>query len=71
VNYGIFSVCLTSYVICLLTLAGLPQKSVIVHRVLATVMGAALVIISDLIAFGLAPAIVKAKRRPAENRRAA
>jgi len=73
VNYGIFSACLSSYVICLLTLGGLPQKSVIEHRVLATVMGSALVIISDVIAFGLAPAIVKAKRRPAEkaNQRAA
>ena len=73
VNYGIFSACLTSYVICLLTLGGLPQKSVMEHRVLATLMGVALVIISDVIAFGLAPAIVKAKRRPAEkaNRRAA
>jgi uncharacterized membrane protein YccC len=73
VNYGIFSVCLTSYVICLLTLAGLPQKSVIVHRVLATVMGAALVIISDVIAFGLAPAVVTAKRSRVEkaNQRAA
>ena len=73
VNYGIFSACLSSYVICLLTLGGLPQKSVIEHRVLATVMGSALVIISDVIAFGLAPAIVRAKRRPAEkaNQRAA
>jgi hypothetical protein len=73
VNYGIFSVCLTSYVICLLTLAGLPQRSVIVHRVLATVMGAALVIISDGIRFVLAPAVVKANRMAGEKakRRAA
>ena len=73
VNYGIFSVCLTSYVICLVTLAGLPQKSVIVHRVIATVMGAALVMASDAIAYLLRPKSGEANSAPAPraDRRAA
>lgn len=71
VNYGIFSVCLTSYVICLVTLAGLPEKSVVVHRVIATVMGTMLVMTSDAIWYVLSLASAEANRTPAPNRRAA
>lgn len=49
VNYAIFSMCLTSYVIFLLALAGLSEKAVILHRVLATVVGSALVLASDTV----------------------
>lgn len=72
VNYGIFSVCLTSYVICLLTLAGLPQKSVIVHRIVATLIGAGLVMASDLMNYVLSSAAAAKRRTDAiPDRRAA
>jgi hypothetical protein len=42
VNYGTFSVCVTSYVAFLLSLEGLPEAAVAGHRVIATLLGGAL-----------------------------
>jgi Fusaric acid resistance protein-like len=39
VNYVAFSVCVTSYVVFLLSLAGLPESAVIAHRVVNTLLG--------------------------------
>jgi Fusaric acid resistance protein-like len=39
VNYVAFSVCVTSYVVFLLSLAGLPENAVIAHRVVNTLLG--------------------------------
>ena len=41
VNYATFAVCLTSYVVFLLALAGLPENDVIAHRSLSTILGGA------------------------------
>jgi hypothetical protein len=41
VNYATFAVCLTSYVVFLLALAGLPESGLIAHRSLSTVLGGA------------------------------
>ncbi len=42
VNYAAFAVCLTSYVVFLLALAGLPENALIVHRSLNTILGGAI-----------------------------
>ena len=42
VNYGLFSVSVTSYVAFLLALLGLPEAAVAAHRVIATVLGGAI-----------------------------
>jgi hypothetical protein len=42
VNYGTFSVCVTSYVAFLLSLEGLPEPQVAGHRIVATLLGGAL-----------------------------
>jgi hypothetical protein len=39
VNYAVFAMSLTSYVVFLLSLAGLDQKSVILHRLTFTILG--------------------------------
>jgi hypothetical protein len=39
VNYALFSVCITAYVVSLLSLAGLPGRLVAEHRVLNTLLG--------------------------------
>jgi hypothetical protein len=39
VNYVAFSVCVTAYVVFLLSLAGLPENAVITHRVVNTLLG--------------------------------
>jgi hypothetical protein len=41
VNYATFAVCLTSYVVFLLALTGLPESGLIAHRSLSTVLGGA------------------------------
>lgn len=46
VNYGVFATCITSYVVLLLSLLGLPETSVAWHRVLATLVGAAIALIA-------------------------
>jgi hypothetical protein len=42
VNYVAFAVCLTSYVVFLLALAGLPENAVIAHRSMNTIFGGAI-----------------------------
>jgi uncharacterized membrane protein YccC len=42
VNYGVFSVCITTYVVLLLSAIGLPEPDVALHRIEATLLGAAL-----------------------------
>jgi hypothetical protein len=42
VNYVTFAVCLTSYVVFLLALAGLPENAVIAHRSMNTISGGAI-----------------------------
>jgi hypothetical protein len=42
VNYATFAVCLTSYVVFLLALAGLPENALIAHRSLCTILGGAI-----------------------------
>jgi len=42
VNYATFAVCLTSYVVFLLALAGLPENDLIAHRSLSTILGGAI-----------------------------
>jgi len=39
VNYAVFAVCLTSYVVFLLALAGLRENALIAHRSLNTMVG--------------------------------
>ena len=39
VNYAVFAVCLTSYVVFLLALAGLPETDLIKHRMVSTLLG--------------------------------
>lgn len=46
VNYGIFATCITSYVVLLLSLLGLPEPAVAWHRVLATLVGAAIALVA-------------------------
>lgn len=41
VNYATFTACLTSYVVFVLALAGLPEKAVIAHRIINTLIGGA------------------------------
>jgi hypothetical protein len=42
VNYGTFSVCVTSYIAFLLSLEGLPEAAVAGHRIVATLIGGAI-----------------------------
>ena len=42
VNYGLFTVCLTAYIVCLLALNSLPGKDVAYHRAVSTVIGGGL-----------------------------
>jgi hypothetical protein len=39
VNYALFAICVTSYVVFLLALAGLPESGLIAHRTVNTLMG--------------------------------
>jgi hypothetical protein len=42
VNYGLFTLCLTAYIVCLLALNSLPGKDVAYHRAVSTVIGGGL-----------------------------
>jgi hypothetical protein len=42
VNYGLFTLCLTAYIVCLLALASIPGNVVAYHRALSTVLGGSL-----------------------------
>lgn len=42
VNYAIYTICITSYVVFLLALAGLPAHAVVLHRIANTLIGGAI-----------------------------
>jgi uncharacterized membrane protein YccC len=42
VNYGLFTLCLTAYIVCLLALASIPGNLVAYHRAISTVIGGSL-----------------------------
>lgn len=42
VNYGLFTLCLTAYIVCLLALGSLPGKDVAYHRAVSTITGGGL-----------------------------
>jgi hypothetical protein len=42
VNYGLFTLCLTAYIVCLLALNSLPGKEVAYHRAISTIVGGSL-----------------------------
>ncbi len=52
VNYAIFVVPLTAYVVSLLALFGIPEPFVIHHRILNTLLGGLISLMLDLIFFG-------------------
>jgi uncharacterized membrane protein YccC len=45
VNYAVFAICLTSYVVFVLSLAGLPENVVIAHRSMNTLLGGAIALV--------------------------
>jgi hypothetical protein len=49
VNYGLFTVCLTAYIVCLLGLANLPGNVVAYHRAISTIIGGVLALSVRLI----------------------
>jgi hypothetical protein len=49
VNYGLFTLCLTAYIVCLLALNSLPGKEVAYHRAISTIIGGALALSVRLI----------------------
>lgn len=48
VNYGVFTLCLTAYIVFLLSMAGLPAIAVVHRRALCTALGGALAILAHL-----------------------
>jgi uncharacterized membrane protein YccC len=53
VNYGVFSACITTYVVLLLSALGLPEPEVALHRVEATLAGAAIALSIRLVSIGV------------------
>jgi uncharacterized membrane protein YccC len=49
VNYGLFTLCLTAYIVCLLALNSLPGNEVAYHRAISTIIGGALALTVRLI----------------------
>ena len=49
VNYGLFTLCLTAYIVCLLALSSLPGYEVARHRAISTVIGGGLALTVRLI----------------------
>jgi uncharacterized membrane protein YccC len=49
VNYGLFTLCLTAYIVSLLAFASLPGKVVAYHRAISTVIGGALALTVRLV----------------------
>jgi uncharacterized membrane protein YccC len=49
VNYGLFTLCLTAYIVCLLALNSLPGKEVAYHRAISTIIGGSLALSVRLI----------------------
>jgi uncharacterized membrane protein YccC len=55
VNYGVFSTCITAYVVLLLSALGLPEPEVAAHRVEATLAGALIAVSIHLAALWSRP----------------
>lgn len=53
VNYALFGTAITAYVVLLLSLLGLPEPEVVVHRVYATLMGAGIALLAHLVPLNL------------------
>jgi len=49
VNYGLFTLCLTAYIVCLLAINSLPGKEVAYHRAISTIIGGALALTVRLV----------------------
>ena len=49
VNYGLFTLCLTAYIVCLLALNSLPGNEVAYHRAISTIIGGSLALSVRLI----------------------
>ncbi|MGC2398369.1 MAG: FUSC family protein [Acidobacteriaceae bacterium] len=60
VNYGLFTVCLTAYLVCLLALNSLPGKEVAYHRAVSTIIGGTLALTVRLI-------VIRYRRRKEEE----
>jgi hypothetical protein len=48
VNYAIYAVAITGYVVCLLALKGLPEPAVALHRAIATLIGGAIALLAHV-----------------------
>jgi uncharacterized membrane protein YccC len=59
VNYGAFATCLTGYVVFILALAGLPERELIWHRTICTLIGGALV----MLVYGAGALVQRSLRR--------
>jgi uncharacterized membrane protein YccC len=55
VNYALFAMCVTAYVVLLLSALGLPEPIVAWHRMLATLAGAAIALAAQLISVPAVP----------------
>jgi uncharacterized membrane protein YccC len=49
VNYGLFTLCLTAYIVFLLGIANLPGRAVAYHRAVSTIIGGSLALTVRLI----------------------
>jgi hypothetical protein len=65
VNYATFAACVTAYVVFLLTLAGAPEKTLVAHRIVDTLLGAGLAWIGHAL---FAPAERRAAARDAADK---
>lgn len=57
VNYAVLAICVTGYICFLLSLAGLPESEVAVHRLLNTALGGAIALLAYV------PAVALARKR--------
>ena len=60
VNYAVYAVCITSYVVFLLSFMGLPEKQLVVHRAINTFVGGLVALLAY--AYFLPARIVRARR---------
>jgi uncharacterized membrane protein YccC len=61
VNYAIFTGWVTSFIVFLVAIAGLPETTVTVHRLLDTALGSGIALISRTIGFTWKKALDKAE----------
>jgi uncharacterized membrane protein YccC len=60
VNYALFTICLTAYIVCLLGLNSLPGKEVAYHRAVSTIIGGTLALTVRLV-------VIRYRRRKEES----